>query len=511
MFLKPDKSFLHTVLTLFFLLFSASGIYASGKSDTYSGLIKNGASGDIKTALKKDSDLITYTEGSNNDTLLMSAVAYGRGRDVIKLLLDAGISPAKKNKLGQSAVSYICRYSADTGTASLVLSYGTFSKSQIRTRLMTKDKTGRYAAQYTDENKSPEIKQLVKSYLRESDIQLLFPAAETGGDTAAGTNQIAAVSPPSTVPAAPAVPADIPAAAADAAETVSSGLPAAESTPAELNREQEQVPSSVQQPPDISRDPDAAVPLPPSDTEPVLPPKTSAYQKTSLYDYAADAAAGGSTQDISPGSEFIPDADKAGPDGITPLMKAIRDGNDWLTEALLYSGADVNAADAEGWTPLMYAVRYQNDEKLTGTLIDHGAVIRTRNKYNASPLILAAQYSENPVIISRLLTAYSAGENEVFKAFIYAITGNASSDRIRLAKVQLFVNKGTPLNRFWEGKTPLMYAAETGCSTALIDLFIKNGAIISIRTSDKKTAFDFARINTSMPHDRIYWSLNTGR
>ncbi len=526
MFPKTDRSCIHFIPLLFLLLVSAAGVYASGKSDTYAALIRNGTAGDIKTALKKDGDLITYSVGGNDDTLLMSAVEYNRGKDVIKLLLDAGISPAKKNKLGQSAVTYICRYSGDTGTASMVLSYGTFSKSQIRTRLMSKDKSGKYAAQYIEENSSAEIQQLVKSYLRKTDIALLFPAES--GISSAGADQSAESSPPAapadvlpeTASAPTATAATVsPPAAAVSPSNEAAAVPASGDTAEKTEQNAQTVPQtqSADTPQKVPPDTDAAVRLPPSDTVPVLPPKvsayqkTSGYQKTSLYDYASDDETGSSTQDVLSGSEFIPDANKADEAGVTPLMTALKDGNDWEVDALLYSGADVNAADKEGWTPLMYAVRYQNSEKLVSTLIGHGAEIRVRNKYNATPLMIAAQYSENPSILSRLLAVYSAGEKEVFKSLIYAITGNASSDRIRLAKVQLFVDKGTPLNRFWEGKTPLMYAAETGSSTPLIALLVKSGAIISIRTSDRKTAFDFAQVNTTLPHDQIYWSLNTGR
>lgn len=513
---------------MFLLLVSAAGVYASGKSDTYADLIRNGTAGDIKAALKKDGDIITYSVGGNDDTLLMSAVEYNRSRDVIKLLLDAGIGPTKKNKLGQSAVTYICRYCGDAGTASMVLSYGTFSKSQIRTRLMSKDKSGKYAAQYTDENSSAEIQQLVKSYLRENDIALLFPT-ESGGSSADDNQSAESSSPPvqtevspaasapvsaSSTPAAIVPPPAAVSASEEAAAVPSSGDAAGKTEQnAQAAPQTQTADTSAEVPPDS----DAAVRLPPSDTEPVLPPKasayqkTSGYQKTSLYDYASVDDAGSSTPAVSSDNEFIPDANTADAHGVTPLMTALKDGNDWEVNALLYSGADVNAADKEGWTPLMYAVRYQNSEKLVSTLIGHGAGIRVQNKYNTTPLTIAAQYSENPSILSQLLAAYSAGENEVFKALIYAITGNASSDRIRLAKVQLFVDKGTPLNRFWEGKTPLMYAAETGSSTPLIALLVKNGAIISTRTSDRKTAFDFAQVNTTLPHDQIYWSLNTGR
>ncbi|MCK9168988.1 MAG: ankyrin repeat domain-containing protein [Treponema sp.] len=479
-------------------------ISASDNSSTYDTLIQSGSAEDITKALKKNSDLITYTIGKNNDTLLMSAISQNRSKDIIKLLLDAGISPAKKNKIGQSAVSYVCQYCKNSDTASLVLSYGTFSKSQIRTRLMTKDKNGKYAAQYIEQNNSSEVQQLVKSYLSEKDNSLLF-GNSTGNSSPLDNQQD--------------IPSAEPSSAAAVTEAAPSGVPPAAGSVGAIQdgavgiKTEEQQPALQQntQPSDAVKNQNTVVQLPPSDTEVVKPSKISAYKQTSLYEYADDDSADTDTRESAPQNELISGANSSDANGVTPLMSALKEGNDWEVNSLLYSGADVNAVDSEGWTPLMYAVRYQNNETLVHTLISHGANVRMKNNYKASALTMASQYSENPEILSDLLAAYYPAEEDVFKSFIYAITATTSSDRVYLAKAQLFLNKGIPLNRFWEGKTPLMYAAESGNSTALISLLLKNGAIISTRTADKKTAFDFARTNTRLPHDQIYWSLNTGR
>jgi ankyrin repeat protein len=508
MFLRSEKNILCLIfLFIFFSTVSTTKISASDNSSAYDALMESGSAEDITNALKKNGELVTYTVGENNDTLLMSVIFRKRSKDIIKLLLAAGISPAKKNKIGQSAVSYACRYCEDTDTVALVLSYGTFSKSQIRTRLMSKDKTGKYAAQYVDENSSAEVQQLVKSYLSEKDITLL-----SGGSTVIppSDNQQNFQAPvPSTAAAvSPAVPSGVPA-------VLLPSLPAAGGTSEETGETKPEQNSQADPqgtiPPDITQNQNTAVRLPPSNIETVKPSKVSTYKKTSLYEYADDDSADTDIQESPPEKESIPDVNISDTNGVTPLMAALKEGNDWEVKSLLDSGADVNASDSEGWTPLMYAVRYQNNETLVHTLISHGAKIRAQNNFKTFPLAIAAQYSENPEILSDLLAAYYPSEDDVFKSFIYTITGTASSDRIYLAKTQLFLDKGMPLNRFWEGKTPLMYAAESSNSTSLIELLLKNGAIITTRTADKKTAFDFARTNTRLPHDKIYWSLNTGR
>ena len=89
-------------------------------------------------------------------------------------------------------------------------------------------------------------------------------------------------------------------------------------------------------------------------------------------------------------------------------------------------------------------------------LIENAAYIRVRNKFNATPLLMAADYSQNPEIISGLLKNRSVSEDEVFRAFIFAITGNSSSDHIREAKIKLFLDMGIPLNRLWKGQTHVL-------------------------------------------------------
>lgn len=189
-------------------------------------------------------------------------------------------------------------------------------------------------------------------------------------------------------------------------------------------------------------------------------------------------------------------------------MRAAKAGNDWDVNLLLKNGADVNLRDKDGWTALMYAVRYQNNLNILNMLIENAAYIRVRNKFNATPLLMAADYSQNPEIISVLLKNRSVSEDEVFRAFIFAITGNSSSDHIREAKIKLFLDMGIPLNRLWKGQTPLMYAAQYGKSTLVLKQLIDAGANPALQDENGNTAFEYAKANKNLAHDDIYWSLN---
>ncbi len=205
---------------------------------------------------------------------------------------------------------------------------------------------------------------------------------------------------------------------------------------------------------------------------------------------------------------LIENPNAADKNGVTLLMKAAKAGNDWDVELLLKSGADVNLRDKDDWTALMYAARYQNNLSIMNMLIENGAYTRVRNKFNATPLLMASHYSQNPEIVSLLLKNRTNSEDEVYRAFIFAITGISVSDHIRAAKVEQFIKMQLPLNRLWKGQTPLMYACQYGKSTEVIKQLLDAGADASMKDENGKTAFDYAKNNKNLEHNDIYWMLN---
>ncbi|MBQ7159285.1 MAG: ankyrin repeat domain-containing protein [Treponema sp.] len=202
--------------------------------------------------------------------------------------------------------------------------------------------------------------------------------------------------------------------------------------------------------------------------------------------------------------QFVQNADKRDSDGRTLLMKAARAGNISMIENLLYSQADVNAEDNDGWTALMFAARFQSNPKAVELLIDAGADISAENNYGVTALLLAAGFSKSTNVISALLDKRSIAEKEVLAAFIYAVTNQAPETTL-----QLFIEKNLAINAPYEGKTPLMYAAETNTDTKTINWLLQNGARTRYKTANGMTAFDYARANKRLPRDKVYWSLNT--
>ena len=232
------------------------------------------------------------------------------------------------------------------------------------------------------------------------------------------------------------------------------------------------------------------------------------YQRENLLDYAPKKTLELPVDDDYSSYQLIGSPNEADAKGCTLLMKAAKAGNNWELKNLINSGASVNLKDTDGWTALMYAVRYQENTSIIEQLIEAGADVRVKNNYDVSALMIAATYNGNPEILRKLLTYYSPSEKEVVQAFVLMLSDNYSSDYSKAAKVDTFIEKSISLNSFYNGKTPLMYAAQHCSSTVVIKKLLEYGAGTSIRSADGKTAFDYAKENPSLPHDDIYWMLN---
>lgn len=194
--------------------------------------------------------------------------------------------------------------------------------------------------------------------------------------------------------------------------------------------------------------------------------------------------------------------------GRTLLMHAAKDGNEKEIKLLLKSGANVNLKDKDGWTALMYAVRYSSNLECTESLLEAGADISVKNIYGSSALVLASCYNENPLILSKLLSKYKSSDKEVLRSLIFLLSEQNISEKDQLAKLRFYIDQAVPLNVLYEGKTPLMYAAKYGNSTKIIKMLIDNQASPVLRSTEGKTAFDYAMDNNNLAHDETYWALN---
>ena len=232
----------------------------------------------------------------------------------------------------------------------------------------------------------------------------------------------------------------------------------------------------------------------------------SSYGKEYLSDYMIPEEDEFETEEEDDG--LIENPNKADVYGRTLLMKAAKAGNDWQIRTLLNSGADVNIKDKDGWTALMYAVRYQESLNTVNILLDSGADIKALNNFKTSSLALASCYNNNPEIIKRLLQAYNPSDKEVLKSFVLLLTENQSSEYTQISKINIYIQANVPVNNFYNGKTPLMYACEFGNSTKVIKVLLDNNAVPSLRSTEGKTAYEYASENKKLAHDSTYWELN---
>ncbi len=475
-------------------IFCMSLAFSVLKMDEYDALMQTGTVEHIANALELDRDLIKVQIGSEKDTLLMRALKYDRPAEIIELLIQSGINVTAENKAKQSTLMYACRYSSDPDAIKLVLTHSG-KKKAIRRKLLKKDATRKNTLDYMRDDPNPVAQILISEYLTMADLKRLVP--KNGAATPAPDPQ--KEEPEPTPPADSSAPqADLAAAEQSDASNVQD--------PDENSTAQEDTAALLSAESDADNSADVAdTLLPESDTS------VGRYQKTYLYDYLPKDEPFVPHPAESAQSAFakIDDPNRQDSKGRTALMKAVMAGNDWEIRSLLKSGADVNISDDDGWTALMYAARYQDSLDLLMILLQNGAEVHSINKYGASPLQLAACYSSNPDIVRKLISSYPSGTNEIFKSFILTLTSVSKTVTAQSAKIDVFIERGVPLNRFYEGKTPLMYAAEYCQSTKIIRQLLENGAIPSIRNAQGKTAFSFAESNTHLAHDEIYWSLNT--
>ena len=468
----------------------------------YEKLASTGTVSEIKSSYSKEKSLFYKKYFDSKETFLQLCLKNNREFDIIKMCISYESDIESKTKDGKTPLMYASQYSSYPDVVELLIKTDALTSGKKRKRILQKDNSGLNSFHYAKMNSCSDIYAKLSEFAEDPDRNA---AVETV--PAAAVDDIAAVEAelkreaeeleamtyrPETAPAAP-VAENIP-----APETAS--VPAVE---VPENAGETVADSSIVDEPVVENlvSPQETV------AQYLKKKEVETYASAFLYDYAEEAAEKQEEKKIV----AIENPNLADKNGVTLLMKAAKSGNDWDVRTLLASGADVNLRDKDGWSALMYACRYQNNLNIVDMLIEKGAYIRTRNKFNATPLLMAADYSKNPEIIAVLLKNRTASEDEVFRAFIFSITGNTGSSHVRTAKVKLFLDMNVPLNRLWKGQTPLMYAAQYCSSTEVIQQLLDAGADPETVNDKGMTAFDYAKNNKRLQRDDSFWALNTSR
>lgn len=456
---------------------------------------------ELEALLKKNHDYINSPLNDEKQTMLMVALEKDREYKIIELIIKYGADADKADRHKRTATMYAAKYSSDPQTIERVIRTNTFFyfiwRSQTKRRILREDDEGKCAYGYARENRNPDMAlSVLRKYAPEPESQ--SPSLDNGGSSSRESEKEPAETSASALPTASAEAAAQTAAAAQmAAEPYTAETEAKPETAAQekTSAQAENEPPLVQSGGSIGTDVGNAIPV------------ARPYQKTFLFDYALPE-----TQEDEPPEEdayitdrvFIENANARDLNGRTKLMAAAKKGDLERIENLLYSGADINAKDNDGWSALMFAARFCPDTEVTRTLIKNGADTEQKNNYGISALKLAAGFSRTPAVVSILLAPYTVSDSEARSSFIYAITSEASEQTL-----DVFAARGFPVNDIYNGKTPLMYAAETNTDTRIIGWLLRKGARTSYITSSGYTAFDFARENKRLSHDSNYWALDT--
>lgn len=467
------------------ILLGANIFCAPIRTDAYDLIVKRGSAAEIKKALKKDPKMSAASFGAENDTLLMRAIMYNRELSVVDILLKAGIPVKKENENGQNALMYACMYSKRTEVIERILEKTVTSRTALK-ELNRKDKNEKSALKYAKEFENRKAIDCVAKYvgkpenyqegqdyvefledLNEKLIQQEKEAEERRLKEEEERKKEEELE-------------------KARKEQEFLELKKNEELQKELEKQQKQAEIPASKPIDMEK-----------------------YDKVSLFDFVVQEEIP-EPEENNENENFqkIEDPDKKDKNGRTALMLAAKNGETEKINLLIKSGADVNLSDKDGWTALMNAARYQNNPETVKLLLEAGADPLQKNNYGSSALMLAAAYSENPEILRHIAEASKENSDELFKAFILAITSNSAEEQILVAKAEIFIGLKVPVNRFYEGRTPLMYAAEYSSHTEIIKFLLDNGALKKLHSTDGKTAFDFAESNKLLKHDKIFWSLN---
>jgi uncharacterized protein len=172
-------------------------------------------------------------------------------------------------------------------------------------------------------------------------------------------------------------------------------------------------------------------------------------------------------------------------DASTPLIEAVKNGDQAGARTRLQRKADVNAAEPDGTTALHWAVR-ADDLTLTRLLLRAGADATRANRYGVTPLQLAAV--NGSVTAATALLEAGANPNAVLPEGETVLMTAARTGQPAL--VRLLIDRGAAVDarEKWYGETALVWAVAENHGEAAKAL-LERGADVNVRSA----ALDFPR------------------
>lgn len=200
--------------------------------------------------------------------------------------------------------------------------------------------------------------------------------------------------------------------------------------------------------------------------------------------------------------------DKKNSDGQTVLMLAIEYGQKDMVELLLTEGADIRKKDKNGCTPLHYAARYYQLDILE-ILLKQGASINVTDNlgHNAFYYIIKYQKYNILTFINFLLhNDINVNHRDIEGKTPLMYAARYSSDPVVLLKL---IEAGANINAIdkYKGMTPLMIAARYSKNEQIIFELLEAGADPTARDDIGKRVVDYLEENDVLKGTDAYWTL----
>lgn len=525
------KKALAAIFTIF-LIFPA---FSYSKKDLLRAVQSNDDS-QVKKILSVNSELSTASFDSDKNSILIIAIENSPSEKMIEMLLRAGCSPDIKNKNGQTALMIACKNNMDEKTLEKIINFNTFTKIGKVNRILLKDKEGKCSFDYTtegsdvykvltrfteDPSKIPPKEKKQKKTEEEPEVteeqaapESMEPEEVTENteplEKAALENADEAVVEVTLedlpkeeiiIPATAATAAAVTAVAVATNDEKTEEIPAQE-IPPEVPAQEEvaAVEEAVEETPAVVEEPETPHSVEYDET--VNVPKIDYYNKN-RPEYLFDEIESETTVVEEKTFKKISNPNAVDNAGRTRLMNAIMNSDLSLCYSLLESGAKIDVRDKDGFTALMYACRYSKTSEIVELLFNYGAKLNDKNTYNLTVLQITAAYCESVPVLQVILNHAKTEKLSLTEPFVTALKTERPVDIVRQ-----FINFIPNINKSVSGKTPLMYAAENYEATDVIKLLLENGADPYIISTENKNAFSYAKENSKIKHDSIYWSLN---
>lgn len=531
-------------LAAIFTIFLISPAFSYSKKDLLRAVQSNDDS-HVKKILSVNSELSTASFDSDKNSILMIALENDPSDKMIEMLLRAGCSPDIKNKNGQTALMIACKNNLDEKTLEKIINFNTFTKIGKANRILLKDKDGKCCFDYTTEGsdvykvltrftddpskippkekkqkKTEEEPEVTEEQTEEAAEEQAAPESMEPEEVTENTEPLekAALDSEETVPEVkleefPVEAAVVPAASAAAAVTAvvvtadddkTAEVPAQEIPPVEPAQEEvpvvEETVEVAEETPAVVEEPETPHSIEYDET--VNVPKIDYYNKN-RPEYLFDEIESETTVVEEKTFKKISNPNAVDNAGRTRLMNAIMNSDLSLCYSLLESGAKIDVRDKDGFTALMYACRYTKTAEIVELLFNYGAKLNDKNTYNLTVLQITAAYCESVPVLQVILNHAKTEKLSLTEPFVTALKTERPVDIVRQ-----FINFIPNINKSVSGKTPLMYAAENYEATDVIKLLLENGADPYIISTENKNAFSYAKENSKIKHDSIYWSLN---